>query len=260
MKLKKIASLMLAGVMAVSMLAGCSNVSDKPEDPTDPIEPGINSVSAAVEARVAANIDPEKIPAYVHFKDSGDLDADLEYAVEYAGVLDVLPQYVACDKLTWVAGDLTDRLTAAVGDEDDGVDVANIGDVDVLLDAEEQNTYEIDDEVAVNMYAISSAIGENAVNQMVAEVLDDIVVDYQYSTRNTTGGNGGNYNHEYTVSISTYTKAVNSTGIGGVIGGTVHGAPKAVASTIGVIGGGVSAENPAVTFVAIQVVRTSSHQ
>ena len=161
--------------------------------------------------------------------------------MEYAGVLDVLPQYVACDKLTWVAGDLTDRLTAAVGDEDDGVDVANIGDVDVLLDAEEQNTYEIDDEVAVNMYAISNAIGENAVNQMVAEVLDDIVVDYQYSTRNTTGGNGGNYNHEYTVSISTYTKAVNSSIVGAA----------------GVVGG---AADPAVTFVAIQVVRTSTHQ
>ena len=34
MKLKKIASLMLAGVMAVSMLAGCSN-GTKPENPTD---------------------------------------------------------------------------------------------------------------------------------------------------------------------------------------------------------------------------------
>ena len=245
MKLKKIASLALAGVMAVSMLAGCSTMNNAPEDPTDPIEPGISGVSAAVEARVAANIDPEEIPAYVHFQDSTDLDADLEYAVEYAGVMDVMPQYITSDKLTWVAGDLTDRLTAAVGDEDDGVDVANIGDVDVLLDAEEQDTYEIDDEVAVNMYAVSNSIGENAVNQMVAEVLDDIVVDYQYSTRNSDGGNGGNYNHEYTVSISTYTKTVNST----VAGGGFHGT--------GIMGG---AADPAVTFVAIQVVRTSTHQ
>lgn len=257
MKLKKIVSLMLAGMMAAGMLAGCSNANVDPENPTDPIEPGINGVSAAVEARVAANIDPEEIPAYVHFQDSSDLDADLEYAVEYAGVLDVLPQYVACDKLTWVAGDLTDRLTAAVGDEDDGVDVANIGDVDVLLDAEEQNTYEIDDEVAVNMYAISNAIGENAVNQMIAEVLDDIVVDYQYSTRNTTGGNGGNYNHTYTVSVSTYTKAVNSSNVGGVIGGSIDAG---IIDVGGVIGGNVGAADPAVTFVAVQVVRTSTHQ
>ncbi len=46
MKLKKIASLMLAGVMAVSMLAGCSTVSEKPEDPTE--EPDV-VVSAATD-------------------------------------------------------------------------------------------------------------------------------------------------------------------------------------------------------------------
>ena len=35
MKLKKIASLMLAGVMAVSMLAGCNTMSETPVDPDD---------------------------------------------------------------------------------------------------------------------------------------------------------------------------------------------------------------------------------
>ena len=43
MKLKKIASLMLAGVMAVSMLAGCSN-NTKPEDPAEePVDTSIAS-------------------------------------------------------------------------------------------------------------------------------------------------------------------------------------------------------------------------
>ena len=44
MKLKKIASLMLAGVMAVSMLAGCSN-GTKPENPTN--EPTGDNASIA---------------------------------------------------------------------------------------------------------------------------------------------------------------------------------------------------------------------
>ena len=49
MKLKKIASLMLAGVMAVSMLAGCSNASnDQPNPPTDPVEPVDSSFAADV--------------------------------------------------------------------------------------------------------------------------------------------------------------------------------------------------------------------
>ena len=249
MKLKKIASLMLAGVMAASMLAGCqTNV--KPEDPEDPIDPGTNGVSAAVGALIA------DVPEYVTFKDSSDLDADLQYAVEFAGVLDVMPQYVTCDKLTMVDDSIQSRLKDAV-DVTPYASIYDIGDEDVLLEAEKENTYKIDDAVAVEIRAISSAIGENAVNKMVAEMIDEYVVDYEYSTRFTTGGNGGNYNHTYTVSVSTYTKAVNSSNVGGVIGGVdtswngING---------GIIGGNVGAADPAVTFVAVQVVRTSTHQ
>ena len=266
MKLKKIASLALAGVMAVSMLAGCSNTSNNGNNGNnggDPIDPGTAGVSVAVKDRVAANIAPNEIPEYVSFKDSTALDSNLEYAVEFAGVTNVLPQYVLFDKLTPVMPDIYDRLHDAVGDEYDGVTIENIGDVATLQDAENEDGYKIDDEVAVELWAVSSAIGENAVNQMIAEKIDDIVTEYQYAINNTNDDktDGGNYNHEYTVSVSTYTKTVNSTGIGGIIGGTIHGAPKVVNSSIsGVIGGGVSAENPAVTFVAVQVVRTSTHQ
>ena len=249
MKLKKFASLLLAGVMAASMLAGCqTNV--KPEDPEDPIDPGTNGVSAAVGALIA------DVPEYVTFKDSSDLDADLQYAVEFAGVMDVMPQYVTCDKLTMVDDSIQSRLKDAV-DVTPYASIYDIGDEDVLLEAEKENTYKIDDAVAVEVRAISSAIGENAVNKMVAEMIDEYVVDYEYSTRFNNGGNGGNYNHTYTVSVSTYTKAVNSSNVGGVIGGVdvgwggING---------GIIGGNVGAADPAVTFVAVQVVRTSTHQ
>ena len=266
MKLKKIASLALAGVMAVSMLAGCSNTSNNGNNGNnggDPIDPGTAGVSAAVATRVADVLDPKEIPEYVSFKDSTALDSNLEYAVEFAGVTNVLPQYVLFDKLTPVMPDISYRLRDAVGDEYDGVAIWNIGDVATLQKAENKDGYKIDDEVAVELWAVSSAIGENAVNQMIAEKIADTVAKYQYAINKTNGdkNDGGNYNHEYTVSVSTYTKTVNSTGIGGIIGGTIHDAPKVVSSSIsGVIGGGVSAENPAVTFVAVQVVRTSTHQ
>ena len=247
MKLKKIASLMLAGVMAVSMLAGCQNTNVKPEDPEDPIDPGTNGVSAAVGALIA------DVPEYVTFKDSSDLDADLQYAVEFAGVLDVMPQYVTCDKLTMVDDNIQSRLKDAV-DVTPYASIYDIGDEDVLLEAEKENTYKIDDAVAVEIRAISSAIGENAVNKMVAEMIDEYVVDYEYSTR---FNNGGNYNHTYTVSVSTYTKAVNSSNVGGVIGGVDVGFG---GINGGIIGGNVGAADPAVTFVAVQVVRTSTHQ
>ncbi len=241
MKLKKIASLMLAGVMAVSMLAGC-NGNTKPTDPTDPIEPGTNGISAEVEKLMET-----EIPSYVDFKDSTDLDADLKYAVEYAGVTDVMPQYVLVDELTEITGasigsDIRARLRTAV-DATDNVWTTNIGSNDVLKAAETGASVTIPNAVAVKLYVVSSAIGENALKQMVAEAVDGYNVDeYLYSLDNDgTDNKGGNFNHEYTVSVSTCTKAVNSS-IGG-IGGT-----------------GVGAENPSVTFVAVQVVRTSTHQ
>ena len=263
MKLKKIASLMLAGVMAASMLAGCqTNV--KPEDPEDPIDPGTNGVSAAVGALIA------DVPEYVTFKDSSDLDADLQYAVEFAGVMDVMPQYVGYDKFTdqgytfgkdegAVASDIVNRLRGRVTDKyDNNIDFRNIGSNDVLKAAEKVNTYKIDDATTVAVRAVSSAIGENAVNQMTAEMIGKYVQDYLYSTRTTgTDAEGGNYNHTYTVSVSTYTKAVNSSNVGGVIGGVDVGFG---GINGGIIGGSVGAADPAVTFVAVQVVRTSTHQ
>ena len=88
-------------------------------------------------------------------------------------------------------------------------------------------------------------------------MIEQDVVDYEYSTRNTSGGNGGNYNHTYTVSVSTYTKAVNSSNVGGVIGGVDIGWTWIHSD---IISGSVGAANPSVTFVAVLVVRPSTHQ
>ena len=249
MKLKKIASLMLAGVMAASMLAGCQNTGVKPEDPTDPIQPGTNGVSAAVETRVAANLDAvdDEIPEYVTFADDNDLDNALEYAVEYAGVQLVMPGYVELENLTnWNNSKVREVLAGEVGDDlTDRVEISNIGSTDTLQDAEDVDSYQIEDEVAVNLYVVSSAIGENAVNQMLADEIAYDIASYEYSTRNGYNTDGGNYNHEYTVSVSTYTKTVNSSVEGGFLGGIGH------------IDG---AADPSLTFVAVQVVRTATHQ
>ena len=247
MRIKKIASLMLAGIMAISMLTACGgNTIDNTQDPTDPIQPGTDGISAAVETRVAAYLDKtnEEIPEYVDFADDNDLDTALQYAVEFAGVSDVLPQYMHNDQLQLVNDDIYWRLAGAVGD-DRSATVANIGDIRTLQIAENANSYKIDDEVVVDLYAISSTIGENAVEQHIAEKIAYSVEGYEYSTRNTTGDNsatdGGNYNHEYTVSVSTYTKAIDGVGEGNYLHFD-------------------AASKPAVTFVAVQVVRTSTHQ
>ena len=242
MKLKKIASLMLAGVMAVSMLTACGdNAIDNNPGDDDSIDPGINGVSAAVGALVKEELGDD-YPAYVTFADSAELDKDLQYAVEYAGVMDIMPNYIWSDTLTGVAGDVYGRLQTAVGDT--GVLVNSIGDNDVLK-AAENTGMTMEDAVAVDMRAISSSIGENALNQHIAEMVAPWVDEYVYSTDDSTGNNGSNYNHTYTVSVSTYTKTVNSSMNGSLTNGS---------------GNMQGAADPAVTFVAVQVVRTSTHQ
>ena len=239
MKLKKLMALALSGVLAVSMLAGCNGNKAPVDDGTDPIEPGTNGVSTEVGTLTADYLDTyldDEIPEYVTFADDADLDSSLQYVVEFAGVDDVLLQYMHNDNLHRVAGDLYSRLQNAVGD-DNWVNWNSIGSMAALKRAEAQDSYKIDDETVVELFAVSSAIGENAVNQLIAEELADEarIQGYLYSTSGR--GENGNYNHEYTVSVSTYTKAVNSSSV---------------------LGSG--AADPAVTFVAVQVVRTSTHQ
>ena len=246
MKLKKIASLALAGVMAVSMLAGCATTKPetKPEDPTE-----TSSISKEVGALI------KDVPSYVTFEDSTSLDAGLKKAVEYAGVTDVMPGYVYYDTLANVQADVAARLgiktssaTDKTGTYDLSIyDVSNdgkycIGEQRALAAAElGVTTNTLPSATVTDMFAVSTAVGENAVKQMVAEKLAD-VADYGYSVANNdTDKTQGNFNYTYTVSVSTCTKAVNSS-----INGSNNGFQ--------------GAADPSVTFVAVQVVRTATHQ
>ena len=245
MKLKKIASLMLAGVMAVSMLAGCSTTSNNGGQTND--GEGENQPATGVSNAVGTLT--TDAPEYVTFADNAALDDALDYAMEWAGVKGILNGYVNTKYLTPVEPDVYKALTSKVITE--GVNEENIrriGNVCVRTDGKGAT--------AVEMFAVSSAIGENALNQKIADYLNGIVKDYKKYDKH-----GDNWYYDYEVSVSVDSKAVNSTGISGIIGGTVNSKPKVVASSVtGVIGGGVSAENPSVTFVAIQVVRTARAQ
>ena len=77
MKLKKIASLMLAGVMAVSMLAGCNTTSTDPEQPTDPETPTTTGYSDVL----AENLSDDAKKDYIAFEDNADDLAALEDAL-----------------------------------------------------------------------------------------------------------------------------------------------------------------------------------
>ena len=248
MKLKKIASLMLAGVMAVSMLAGCNTTSNQPQNPNNPVQPGTNGLSNEV-----ADLIGEKVPEYVTFKDDTKLDDALKFAVEFAGVNDILRQYMHDDTLQDIDPTIYKRLAKAVGDDvDDGIWFNNIGNEDILKKAEEADSYQLETVVASDVSAVSSTIGENAVKTQIAEKLADVVAAYKYSTKGSTANDNGadDFNFEYTVSVSTYTKTIDGVGEGGL----------GWNGDIKDLGHVDSAAKPGVTFVAIQVVRTAEHQ
>ena len=250
MKLKKIASLALAGVMAVGMLAGCATT--KPETkPVDPDQPA-TGVSTSVGALM------KDVPEFVTFADSSKLDGALDYTMEWAGAQFVLNKYVYEDNLTTVYDyDLDEALKAKLDVEDaETVEMTKIGSI--------TNDTDGDAAIAYELYAVSGTKGENAVKQMVADKLATYVKDYkEYDLH------GDNWYYDYTISVSIDSKTVNSVGVGGVHGGIHGNGGVIVAPGLGVVGGSVnggihggstSAANPTVTFVAVQVVRTAAHQ
>ena len=259
MKLKKIASLAAAGVMAVSMLTACQTTSNDNNDnqgTNPPVE--TSGLSAAVEARLGKDL-----LDYVTLKDSTELDADLEYAVEYVGVREIVDGYVNVNNLLnpVESGNFVKALKSEVGVNQllgttKDYTVTNIGNNETLLNDEKasEKSTEMRDAVAVKSYVISGQIGDRAVQQKIADAISNYIYGYQY-TVNENGSispdgkheyAGGNWNHEYTVSISACTVDCNSVIVENNFGKWMDGV--------------IGAENPYVTYVAVQVVRTSTHQ
>ena len=80
MKLKKIASVALAGVMAVSMLAGCQNTSVDPEPTPNPDPTPSTGYSSMLEDKMSVQVTNKTV-----FQDDADLNAALDYAVGNIG-------------------------------------------------------------------------------------------------------------------------------------------------------------------------------
>ena len=252
MKLKKIASLMLAGIMAVSMLAGC-NGGAPIDDDDNGVDGGVVGLSNEVEALIDDKND-EYVPGFVTFKNDPALDAALNAAAGYAIPLDVTAQYVEQRELTGVDTSIYDVLVDKTGADDPnngGVSIGTIGTYDVLKAAELGEDYKMDDVIAVDMTAISGAMSEDAVKEKVAaKIMNDCAMaNWLNALASKDKEHGGNFNYTYTVSVSMCEKTVNDSFVGtGSFGGDKL--------TAGLHG----AAAPSVTFVAIQVVRTATHQ
>ena len=231
MKLNKVLALALSGVMAVSMLAGCSDapVNGEQEGEQGEVVVDANDISDGVASYVV------DAPKYVTFNGDRALSEKLDLVVQQANVKDVVGGFME-NGLHEMRGDNAKKLQAQlekfVGvtkwtdkwNHEENVTIDNIGSMRVLIEAEKADAYSIDDAKAVRLYVASGVIGGDALNYLVADEIDDMVEDYLYVVEKD--GHSGIYNHNYTVSVSTSSKSVN----------------------------GAEA-----TFVAVQVVRESNH-
>ena len=236
MKLKKIASLALAGVMAVSMLAGCSTTSNEvPQDPTTPpTTTPVSGKSAVFEAQLSDLADVK-----ITMEDSADLQAALDAAAQNVGsatiidftnairtaqdgaygvrtianfdqygnvyVADVnngLPNGWGWNQTTNVrAGDLS-----VVADDMDGLSAYN------AFNALVPGHKEVADETVTMLFAVDGTVGEDAAVRQVAKVLDyqigALQIDDDLSTTIGSFGDHTTLHYSYTGSVCITNRAL----------------------------------------------------
>ena len=206
MKLKKFASLLLAGVMAVSMLTACGdNTVNDPEQPNKPVEPTPAGYSSVLgDALVAENVVNRK----VHMQDSNDLNAALKTAMEFAGedvvsgIYDAMfanmPEYI-----NPADGDATQLVASKLVDVMDSVNDAN----DLTSRQAIANLYATrgnhDEDLNVTMlYVVNDGVSVNAALEYIAAEISDAVKELDIDYDGTTADDKAEVEYDYTGSVS----------------------------------------------------------
>ena len=208
MKLKKIASLALAGVMAVSMLAGCSTTSAEPTpDPDDSVVTPASGYSATF-ADALTGAAAKKIT----MEDDADLTAKLNDAMGNLSSSTLTKFFTAIggsdvlDLSVNGIGDLRDvqRLTGDMGS-------VSVHDAFVELVPEsgaltDESNWK--DETVTMLFAVDGLVDENkAVEQVAADLNDEI--GKLYRDNDSTSENGKWYNMDHTTLGYKYTGSVS---------------------------------------------------
>ena len=204
MKLKKIASLMLAGVMAVSMLAGCNTTSVDPEPtPETPTATGYS-------VEMASNLSDSAKKDYVAFEDNADDLAALEDALgnlswtTTAGNT-ALPKVVTPVN-GWNAVDtavVVDDFVTALDIENKALTYGTMRNELVSfkdLNAAETVKYGL-------LYVIDGTVDVNKALKQVADGIEDLLE--QLPNVNVSNTVTTRYTYDYTVSVSVANKALD---------------------------------------------------
>ena len=214
MKLKKIASLMLAGVMAVSMLAGCSTTAVDPEPTPNPDPVPESNYSTTFWN----NLDEGQ--KNITCADDADLTAALTTAVGRAGTLTITENYWGTDfvrpvniysrpaSLSSVAAKLSE-LTGA-DNEELYITAKNDKGMESTLNQVQNGKYcQTDDDItAVALFVVDGNIAIDQALEDVAERLDEVIRDLQPTSQN--GIYSKAYEYKYTGAVSVVSKSIDN--------------------------------------------------
>ena len=213
MKLKKIASLMLAGVMAVSMLAGCNTASNGGNNGGE--GEGEGTTTSGYSAVMAENVsDAVKDMDYVTFQDNDADRAALEDALgnlsstsnALGGILSNTPENLtsdnAWDDVAVVLADFADALGLADPDLDE-----NDMSLDWWTNSKDNMNRTIKEGA---LYVVDGNVDVNKAVKQIATKLSGLFaeLDEQGVVGDAADENSIIYDYDYTVSVSVVNKTL----------------------------------------------------
>ena len=209
MKLKKIVSLALAGIMAVSMLTACGEgaSSSQPTQPEKPTATSYSSVfAAALEGKAA-------VSGKITMKDDATLTADLNTAIEKltaATIVDVYGDAKADNYKRIVmnfAGSADYKDLRAIAADMDGLAVVTaFGKGKNMLGDFTDANKPWEDKTVTILYAVDSTLTAEAAVKEVAEDLNDEIGALAI---NNVGNKNDTMHYSYTGSVSVATKTLS---------------------------------------------------
>ena len=216
MKLKKIASLMLAGVMAVSMLAGCKGNGTNDAGSSSSEQTVVSGFSATLAAKLGDTVDED----YISVKDNAADVTALEKALNYISepTLQDLAEKKTVQNLGDHSGkadvanmiaDFMDRAGFTLDDGKIGVDG-----LDMTYYAE-NNGYDNRTVKDGTIYIVNGAVGEDEAVKLVAAEVKEVLQDEDALPKhNDITAGQDKYDYEYVISASVATKALDDTYVG----------------------------------------------
>ena len=216
MKLKKIASLMLAGIMAVSMLTACDTTSNTPDTGDD--DQGTTTPVTGYSAKLGDEIAKLSTIAgkKVDWSESSKLQSSLNYQVGNVGYNALTRSFLNSlndGQVQFVdSGWATPAIVTTVNDtvnDDMGAEqnARNYRDTDFAIMAINPTltNYTTDDYNTVMLFVVDNGVDLNNAMDRIAEMVSEAIVELDDDFTSSTLGSM-NADYEYTGSVATCTK------------------------------------------------------